>query len=105
MNGESFKTLMMKVKAGIKSWTRAVFGSEFVSKGRKYKIGTQKDSHSCGICVINAFYASILNSELFDRQARSRYRLDMFIAAGNYLLEGRVRLLPAVHGSIYSLPG
>ena len=86
MGGDACATLMECTRTGIEKWTEAVFGTTFTSKGRTYKMGQQTDSHSCGVCAINAIYASIHGTNLFTCATHSRYRLEYFIAAASFLL-------------------
>ena len=91
MGEDAYATLMECMRTGIEKWTEAVFGTTFTSKGRTYKMGQQRDSHSCGVCAINAIYASIHGTILFTRATHSRHWLEYFITAASFLLQGKVR--------------
>lgn len=95
MSGDACAAPMKATRAGIERWTAAVFGTKFISNGKTYRVGTQKDAHSCGICVINGIDASIHGSNLFTRATRSKHRLEYFIATVNHLLQGQVHPRPA----------
>jgi len=87
------------VARGLERWTEAAFGTRFanVGRGKDYKIGRQPDTHSCGICVINAIKAAIHGDNLFTAETSSKHRLEHFNEAANYLLR-KVCLLSAMHG-------
>jgi hypothetical protein len=87
---------MRAARTGIEKWTHAVFGIKFLSKGKVYTVGTQSDHHSCGVCVINCIEVAMQGSTLFTRHARSKHRLEYFIAATEYLLQDPVSHLPPV---------
>lgn len=75
---------------GIQLWTEAVFGTRFVQATDPYTIGTQQDTYSCGVCVINAIKAYIHGGAIFTHATRSKHRLEHFIEASNYLLDTEV---------------
>jgi len=75
------------VARGIERWTEAAFGTRFVGRGKDYRIGRQPDTHSCGVCVINAIKAAIHGDELFTAETSSKHRLEHFNEAANYLLK------------------
>ena len=104
LTGNAYAKSIKAIAAGVEAWTMAVFGKRFTSTGRSYAIGGQTDSHSCGVCVINAINASMNGTELFTRETRSKYRLQYFITAAEYLLKDTVRSLPTGYSPICSPP-
>lgn len=102
MSGSHYAELIQTTRAGIERWTDAVFGVRFISGGKVYVVGSQTDSHSCGVCVINGIDVTMHGAELFTRPTRSRLRLQYFIRAATHLLQGQVHPLPAIHHPICS---
>ena len=63
------------------------FGGGFGNTGRRFPVGVQDDSHSCGIFVLNAMEHAMRGVKLFEQDNRSLVRMEYFTKLLRYLLE------------------
>ena len=90
MSVDTYATNIKQIAIRIERWTWAVFGLGFTSLDRTYSMGTQTDTHSCNVCVINVIKVSILGDVLFIWETCFRLQLEYFTEAAEYILQGPV---------------
>ena len=83
-----------KLHAGMHLWLGSQFAGRFIDWGRTLPIARQKDSYSCGICVMNMMERIMVNSALFTHAKCHMLRVRYFIDIMEYLLDMVRRQLP-----------
>ena len=87
---------MKQIYSGLENWLKAIFNTPLKNKGATFLIGTQKDGHSCGICVINSLDHEMFGTALFKHDDRNILRIRYFTEAMKYLLK-EVRMYSVWH--------
>ena len=76
-----------QIHLGLSKWLKAIFGGPFKDMGRTFAIGKQKDSHSCGICVINSIEHELFGTTLITHSSRNALRIHYFTEAMKFVLK------------------
>lgn len=77
-----------KISHGIEKWGRVLFKKSFHNTGKTLEIGRQKDSSSCGICVVNSIERCMFGAPLFTHNERNALRVYYFTRAVEFLVDG-----------------
>ena len=75
------------LRCELKDWLEDVFGSPFEDIGMILPIAEQRDSHSCGPCVLNALENAVFATKLSKSREHLNLRIRYFVELSRYLLE------------------
>lgn len=78
LGNSSYKNDVNKICHGLDRWTKMNYHVSFKNMGRVMPIGTQQDTISCGVCVLNALENATLGVDLFTHNRRNNLRMHCF---------------------------